>query len=135
MSRINSSPRLRSFVERNPLGASWGRVLKLLCHHLWRQEPLALRVNGRMTVTLPEWQSALLELLVVHNPEDTRVEDIEEIIQKQVKKARQLLQKEMEPYGLNVLNSPLSEEITYHCTPRKFMMPSFGCYLGVTDPI
>ena len=37
-----------------------------------------------------------------------RVEDIEEIIRKQ-EKASQLLQKETEPYGLNVLNYPLFE--------------------------
>ena len=37
--------------------------------------------------------------------------------------------------SLRTFNSPLSEEITSHRFPRKFVMPSFECYSGATDPI
>jgi len=64
-----------------------------------------------------------------------RVDDIEEIVRKHVKNASQLLQKEMKPYELNVLSSPLSKEITSHSFLRKFVMPSFEYYSGAIDPI
>ena len=64
-----------------------------------------------------------------------RVKDIEKIVRKQVERAVQLHQKDTKPYGLAILNSPLSEEISSHHFRKKFMMPSFEHYSGATNPI
>jgi len=57
------------------------------------------------------------------------------IVRKQVEKASQLFRKETKPYRLNILNSPLSEEITSCRFLKKFVIPNFEHYLGVTDLI
>ena len=64
------------------------------------------------------------------------MEDIKEIVRKQVEKANYLLQKEtQELCGLSTFESPLSEDVTSHHLLKKFVMSSFECYSGATDPI
>ena len=58
--------------------------------------------------------------------------DIKEIVWNHVENVSQLLQKDMEPYGLNVLNYALRGD---HRFPRKFVMLNFKCYSRATDPI
>ena len=36
---------------------------------------------------------------------------------------------------LRIFDYPLSEEITSHWFPKKFVIPNFDCCTGVTDPV
>ena len=62
-----------------------------------------------------------------------RIEDITEIVQRQIEEASQQFQKEAESCSLRTSDSPLSEKITSNHFPEKFIMSSFKYYS--TDPI
>ena len=133
-SRINSSLRLRSFESRSPLGIMGQRDLRLPCHHLLSREPPTQETIGGaldltsqvMTSTLRVWPPQGFEgslhrgLRILFGSESSK--QVNNFERKWI-------------LWLRTSDSPLSEKITSHRFPKKFIMPNFKCYSGVTDPI
>ena len=134
-SRIDSSPRLRSSRDhsslKTPKEGSRAPLSPTLSIGTARPESKQKR-DKSLSLSGSQHSENSGSRKVLKAPQE---EDIEEIVRKQVEKASQLRQKETEPYGFNIFNSPLFKEITFHRFAKKFVMSSFECYSGATDPI
>lgn len=63
-------------------------------------------------------------------PKVSRIENIEGIVRRQIEEVSQQLRKEAEPCDLITSDSRLSEEITSHRIPNKFMCQALNIALG-----
>ena len=110
-----------------------GLPLLRICHQALLELPNREQSKVHKSLSLSDIQHS--ENSELHRAPKAPREDIEEIVRKRIKEANQHFRKEGKPCGLRTFDSSLSEEITSHRFPKKFVMPSFECYSGATDSI
>jgi len=63
------------------------------------------------------------------------IEDLVEMIRKQIYEDKPQSRGNQGSSILRISDFSLSKKIISYKFPKKFVIPNFGCYIGVTDPI